>query len=104
LRRVNVLFKRRDLRIGGDDFNRRKRAFADQSLIAFELESRLFDGINLDLQISQRKSQIPVALLDLRDDFDRALANCASVKPDFFWQSQCCGDYCQNADRAIEVV
>jgi hypothetical protein len=46
----------------------------DEPLIAFELRARLFDGINLHLQISQRKNQIPVSLLDLRDGFNRALA------------------------------
>ena len=37
LRRIDILFKRRDLRIGGDIINRRENAFADQPLIAFEL-------------------------------------------------------------------
>ena len=44
-----------DLRVGGNNVNRRERSFAHLAAIAFDLRAGLFHRINLHLQISQRE-------------------------------------------------
>jgi hypothetical protein len=71
LRRIDALLEVLDLRLRFEHVNGREHAALNLSSVGLGLRARLLHGVNLDLQVAERVGQLPVSLLDVRDDFGR---------------------------------